>query len=237
MEKIVHGVHHFQDVEFPTQRQLFQRLAKLGQKPRALFITCSDSRILPNWITTTDPGELFLIRNAGNLVPAFGSATGGEEATIEYAVVVLDIRNIILCGHSQCGAMQAMLAPASHTHLPAFSRWITHAESTRAIVARKHAHLPPDERLQAATEANVLVQLNNLTTHPAVAARLSSGEINLFGWMYDIPTGIVREYDQNSGTFIELGDRPHPAAPLGKGPAAVKARRAARSTARRKGVR
>src|SRR5947209_1011259 len=111
MQKLVEGVHHFQANIFSPQRELFERLAD-GQSPVALFITCSDSRINPNLLTQTEPGELFILRNAGNLVPPYGAGPGGEAATVEFATAALGIRDIIVCGHSHCGAMRALLAPA-----------------------------------------------------------------------------------------------------------------------------
>jgi carbonic anhydrase len=156
-----------------------------------------------------------LVRNAGNIVPPHGSAAGGEAATIEYSVEVLGIRNIVICGHSQCGAMKALLEGDSLAHLPAVRAWCAHAEATRRIVRQKYPGLSGTELAVAATEENVLVQLNNLSTHPSVAARLASGELQVFGWYYDIGSGEIYEYDQAQRRFAELNGRaqathPHP---------------------------
>jgi carbonic anhydrase len=214
MDKILQGVRRFRAEIYPRERETFQQLAQKKQKPVALFITCADSRINPNLITGTAPGDLFLVRNAGNLVPPYGARSGGEIATVEYALAVLGIRNIIVCGHSQCGAMQAMLDPKDLDSVPAVKAWFEHAEATRQIVKHKYQHLSPEELLVAAVEENVLVQMNNLSTHPAVAARLATGEVRVFGWYYDIGSGAVLQYDQGSGAFKELDGEPLAAAPL-----------------------
>ena len=214
MEKILAGVERFRRLEYPKNQELFEHLARKQQKPIALFITCADSRVHPNLITMTDPGDLFLIRNAGNIVPPHGSPIGGEAATVEYSLEVLGIRNIIVCGHSQCGAMKAMLEDPHLNDLPAAKAWFQHAEATKRIVRAKYADLSPEERLVAATEENVLVQMNNLSTHPSVAAHLSAGELRVFGWYYDIGSGRVLQFDQQRGQFHNLGHEAFAAAPL-----------------------
>ncbi len=216
MQKILAGVRQFRTEEYPRQRQLFEQLARKQQNPKALFITCADSRVHPNLITSTEPGELFLIRNAGNIVPPNGQIGGGEAATIEYSIEVLGIEHIIICGHSQCGAMQALLANRALDELPAARAFFAHAESTRRIVQQKYRdkNLAPHDLLMAATEENVLVQLNNLSTHPCVAARLASGEISVYGWYYDIASGAVLQYDHGPGKFLELDSQAQAADPL-----------------------
>ena len=214
MEKILTGVSRFRHYEYEHNRELFQSLARRQQNPIALFITCADSRVNPNLITQTDPGDLFLIRNAGNIVPPHGGSVGGEAATLEYSVEVLGIRNIIICGHSQCGAMGALLQERMLDGLPASKAWFAHAEATRRIVRHKYRDLPHEELLVAASEENVLVQLNNLSTHPSVAARLASGELSVFGWYYDIGSGQILQYDQSLGHFAELNGQACAANPL-----------------------
>lgn len=214
MEKILAGIKQFRREVFPANEHFFQQLAGKQQMPMALFITCSDSRVNPNLITQTEPGDLFLIRNAGNIVPPYSPAGGGEIATIEYSVEVLGIRNIIVCGHSQCGAMNALLAGGGLEHLPAVKAWCSHAEATRRIVERKYHGLNAEELAVAATQENVLVQMNNLSTHPCVAARLASGELNVFGWYYDIAAGQIDQYDQTRGWFFELDGQARAASPL-----------------------
>ncbi|ADB18678.1 Carbonate dehydratase [Pirellula staleyi DSM 6068] len=214
MEKILAGVHKFRRSVYPRDRQFFQQLSEKDQKPKALFITCSDSRVDPNLITQTEPGDLFLVRNAGNLVPPYAGIASGEAATIEYSIEVLGIKNIIVCGHSQCGAMRGLLNPQIAENLPAVKMWFNHAETTRRIVKNKYQNLAPQELIVAATEENVLVQLNNLSTHPAVAARLSAGEVRIFGWYYDIGSGCISQFDQQQGRFVELGAQAYATAPL-----------------------
>ncbi len=203
MQKLVQGIHHFQENIFLPQRELFERLTH-GQRPEALFITCSDSRINPNLLTQTDPGDLFILRNAGNIIPPHGAANGGEGATVEFAVAALGIRDIILCGHSHCGAMKGLLDPGSLAHLPATVAWLSHAESTRRIIREKYRDREGAALLTATVEENVLMQLENLRTHPAVAAGLAQGELKLHGWVYKIETGEVFAYDPRPGQFVPL---------------------------------
>src|SRR5215216_3133599 len=131
MRKIIQGIRQFQTTIFPEQRELFKQLGEKQQNPLALFITCSDSRINPNLITQTEPGDLFLLRNAGNIIPPYGAANGGEGATVEYAVSVLKMRNIIVCGHYGCGAMHFLMRQSTMGDLPAVRAWFSHAEATR----------------------------------------------------------------------------------------------------------
>ena len=207
MQKLVQGVHRFERGISGSQRELFARLAE-GQHPDALFITCSDSRISPNLITQTDPGELFIIRNAGNIVPPYGAANGGEGATVEFAVVGLGVRDIIVCGHSRCGAMNGLLHPEGLKEMPTMAAWLGHAEATRWIARQKYADLPDDALLNVTIQENVLIQMENLRTHPAVAAGLAGGKLTLHGWVYKIETGQVFAYDSEPGQFNPLMDVP-----------------------------
>ena len=208
MQKLIQGIHHFQSNLFSPQRELFERLAD-GQHPDALFITCSDSRISPNLITQTEPGELFIVRNAGNIVPPHGMMVGGEQATIEFALVGLGIKDIIICGHSHCGAINGLLNLDSiRDSLPAVCAWLNNAEATRRIVKEKYPQLSNAELLNVAIQENVLVQLENLRTLPAVAAGLSRGELKLHGWVYKIETGQVFAYDPERGQFVQLTEQP-----------------------------
>lgn len=205
MQKLVQGIHRFQRSVFRSEREMFERLAK-GQNPETLFITCSDSRINPNLLTGTLPGELFILRNAGNIVPAFGALRGGEAATLEYAVSVLGVQDVVVCGHSACGAMGALLDEASVANLPAVKDFLYHAESTRQIVRTNYAHLSHEDQVNVAIQENVLVQLENLRTHPAVAARLARGDLGLHGWVYKIGTGDVFAYDSSAGQFQPISE-------------------------------
>jgi carbonic anhydrase len=205
MDKLIAGVDRFRCREYAENRAFFRQLAAKPQKPLALFITCSDSRVNPNLITQTEPGDLFLLRNAGNLVPPYG-AGGGEAATIEYSLEVLGVRDIIICGHSQCGAIQAILEDERLSHLPAVKAWCHHAETTRRIVQQKHRDLTPAAKATAAAQENVLVQINHLSTHPSVAARLAAGALDVHGWYYNIGAGEVWQHEPSLGQFCRLGD-------------------------------
>lgn len=204
MQKLIEGIHQFQQTVFDTQKSLFERLAS-GQQPLALFITCSDSRIDPNLLTQTKPGELFIMRNAGNIVPSYGAAAGGEAATIEYAVAVLKVKDIIICGHSLCGAMGALLHPEQLKDLAAVSDWLKHASATARIMDENYQHITEaNARLTATVEENVLVQLENLRTHPTVAAALSRGDLKIHGWTYKFESGQVFSYDPQSGQYLPI---------------------------------
>jgi carbonic anhydrase len=205
MQKLVEGLHKFQSEVFHTHQVLFEALSK-GQKPETLFITCSDSRILPNLITQTKPGDLFILRNAGNLVPSYGPASnnGGEAATIEFAVAALGVSHIVVCGHTLCGAIKGLLDPASLEKMPAVKAWLTHAEATRRVMEENYHNLTGTELLTAAIEENVLSQLENLRTHPVVRSRIARGELALYGWVYKMETGEVFQYDHGSGQFIAV---------------------------------
>jgi carbonic anhydrase len=213
MEKILEGVKRFRETVFQEQRLLFERLAH-KQNPQALFITCSDSRINPNLITQTEPGDLFILRNAGNIVPPYGTASGGEGATIEYAISVLKIRHVIICGHSHCGAMHALLYSEKARDLPAVRAWFAHAETTRRIIRDNYVHLDHASLEPLLIAQNVLAQIDNLRTHPSVAAGLSRGEVNIYGWIYTIETGEVQSYDFALNRFVSLTEQaPSPCPP------------------------
>jgi carbonic anhydrase len=205
MDKITLGVASFQQQVFPLRRSLFERLAH-KQAPMALFITCSDSRIDPNLLTQTEPGDLFLIRNAGNIIPPYGAANGGEGATVEYALSVLHIREIIVCGHSNCGAMQHLMRTDPARQLPAVRTWFAHAETTRRVVTETYPGRPPESLVDEAIEQNVLVQIDHLRTHASVASALRRGNLRLHGWVYDIPTGEVRVFHPVQRRFVPLAE-------------------------------
>ncbi len=195
MRKLLKGVHQFQTTYFSTHREMFEQLS-LGQHPRILFITCSDSRIDPNLITQTEPGELFIIRNVGNIIPPYGAATtGGEGAAIEYAIEILGVKHIIVCGHSHCGAMKGLLQLGNLTEtIPLVHDWLKYAESTRRVIKEYYKDGEGEELLNATIEENVLTQLENLRTYPAVHAKLYKGLIQLHAWVYKIETGGVFVY-------------------------------------------
>lgn len=211
MQKLVEGIHKFQKGSFSEDQKLFESLAG-GQHPQALFITCSDSRIDPNLLTQTKPGELFILRTAGNIVPPYGAVFSGEAATIEYAVSVLKVRDIVICGHSHCGAMGGLLNLDSIEQLPAVKEYLKYAESTRRIVNENYSHLTdPEKRLTLTVEENVLVQLESLRTHPSVSAALGRGDLKLHGWVYKFESGEVFAFNPQDNAFLPLEDASPPA--------------------------
>jgi carbonic anhydrase len=189
MKKLLDGVVEFQQHVFPEHKALFGELAN-SQKPETLFITCSDSRIDPNLLTQSKPGDLFICRNAGNIIPPHSQSTGGMTASIEYAVAVLGVRQIVICGHTDCGAMKGALDLDGLDELPHVKEWLGHTRSAIEVVKAKHGSLD-QSLLRRVTEENVLQQVQNLKTHPAVAAKLALGELTLHAWMYEIETGGV----------------------------------------------
>lgn len=203
ISRIIQGFQNFQDRVFPDKESLFHRLGQ-GQQPMALFITCSDSRIDPNLLTQTEPGDLFVLRNAGNLVPPHG-VHGGEAATLEFALKQLQIPDVIVCGHSKCGAMQGLLAgPEALRELPEVAVWLDHAASILPRVEKAAVMLTPEEKLNLAIEANVLFQLEHLRTYPFVAKALSADRLRLHGWVYYVESGRVTTYVPEGGRFVPL---------------------------------
>jgi carbonic anhydrase len=205
MQKLVQGIHHFQKTYFSSARKLFERLAQ-GQNPETLFITCSDSRISTDLLTQTSPGDLFVLRNAGNIIPAYGGSNNGAAATIEFAVGGLGVKDIVVCGHSHCGAMKGLLHPEILQDMPAVAQWLSHAECTRRILKHNYQGLDDVAMLKAAIEENVLVQIENLRTHPSVAAKLAAGTLHLHAWVYKFETGEVFTYDAEEGQYVPVSE-------------------------------
>jgi carbonic anhydrase len=203
--RIIQGVLNFQKRVFGSKQQQFEDLAK-GQKPLALFITCSDSRVMPDLLAQTEPGELFILRNAGNLVPPHGAGSGAEAATVEYAVAQLKVRDVIVCGHSRCGAMHGLLEPAGLAKLPSVAAWVEYA---KAILPEVQAagEVTEDRKLELAVERNVLLQMEHLKTHPAVKEAMEARTVRLHGWVYHFEVGKVDVYDPLAGKFIPVEQR------------------------------
>ncbi len=197
MNNLLPGLRKFSERVFPHQQKLFESLSQ-GQKPHTLLITCSDSRIDPNLVTQTSPGEIFVVRNAGNIVPPFGASKGGEEAAIEFAIEGLGVSNIVICGHSQCGAMAALTGKVNLDALPSLKNWLGHAQSTKKRMETKYN----DFELHHVVEENVLVQAENLKTHPSVSASLSLGRTRIFAWVYSFETGSIAVYDPNLKRYL-----------------------------------
>ncbi|RQM47184.1 carbonic anhydrase [Paraburkholderia bannensis] len=204
MKEIIDGFIKFQRDIFPKRQHLFSQLAK-QQNPEVLFVTCSDSRVVPELITQREPGDMFVIRNAGNIVPSYGPEPGGVSATVEYAVSVLGVRDIVICGHSNCGAMAAISECMCLDHLPAVGSWLRHADAARAINASRE-YDSPAEQLAALVRDNVVAQLTNIRTHPVVALAIAKRRLNLHGWVYDIATGAIEALDESAGEFFPLAE-------------------------------
>lgn len=206
MKQLIQGLQQFVKTVHSVEAKLFETLSK-GQDPDVFFISCSDSRVDPNLITQSKPGELFVLRNAGNIIPPYrAQAEGGEAATLEYAIAVLKVKDIIICGHSDCGAVKGLLNPKAVEHLSMVSRWLQYGETTRRIVSDTYGDLKEEELLEKAVEVNVLVQLDHLRTHPFVASGLARGTLRLHGWVFDILHGHVLAFDSSAGRFTVLGD-------------------------------
>jgi carbonic anhydrase len=194
LDKLLGGVSRFQKDFYQQHKELFEKLA-LGQRPEALFITCADSRIDPCLITQTQPGELFICRVIGNIVPPYPDAVGGVSATIEYAVGVLRVPAVIVCGHTDCGVMKGALHPDALEAWPNVTAWL------RYVKLDRRESRPTPELLLTLTEENVTAQLDNLRSHPAVKARLEQDDLTLHGWVYHIGSGAVTSYNEASHTF------------------------------------
>lgn len=194
IDKLLGGISRFQKHVYPQHQELFEKLA-MGQRPDALFITCADSRIDPCLLTQTKPGELFICRVIGNVVPPYPDAIGGVSATIEYAVGVLRVPEVIVCGHTDCGVMRGALNPEALEAYPNVTAWLRYAK-----VEHREPE-PSPEFLLALTENNVVAQLKNLASHPTVADRLKQGNLALHGWVYHIGRGTVTVYNEASRSF------------------------------------
>lgn len=200
MYRLLRGFDEFRRNTYPQKEVLFTKLSQ-GQHPMALFITCADSRISPNLITNTEPGDLFVLRNAGNIVPD-PQAGLCEAATIEYAVKALNVQDIIVCGHTQCGAMAAVLDPASCASLPKVAELILPAAQLIERVRERHGEVADDQLLDLIIQENVLAQLENLKKHPAVREAVDADEISLHGWVYGIANGDVTVYEAEQDAFV-----------------------------------
>ena len=205
LTRIAQGVAKFQTEIYPSQREMFERL-KRSQDPLALFVTCADSRVVPNLVTQTGPGEIFTERNPGNIVPPNAEFVGGVTVGVEYAMLAQKVPVIVICGHTDCGVMNALLHPEKVEGMPGVQKWMSHAFEARKRMLREFGDASEEEQMRHMTEYNVLGQIENLKTHPSVRARLLEGEIEIRGWVYDIGDGSIWEASPETGRF-ELLDK------------------------------
>jgi carbonic anhydrase len=210
VQRLIEGAHKFRREVFGRYEELFRRLSRQGQKPHTLFITCADSRVLAELITQSQPGDLFVVKNVGNIVPAADvtGATNSTAAAIEFAVETLEVTDVVVCGHSQCGAMEALLYGAGCSETtPHLAEWLRTAAPVRAVIERQYPHLTERAaRVTAAAEENVLFALENLETYPVVAQRLAAGELRLHGWFFKIATAELFAYSPETRQFVPLAD-------------------------------
>lgn len=206
MQDIIDGFLKFQRNAFPERAGLLKDLAN-QQSPRALFISCSDSRLVPELVTQREPGDLFVIRNAGNIVPSYGPEPGGVSASVEYAVAALKVSDIVICGHSDCGAMTAIATCKCLDNMPAVAGWLRYADSGRVVnEARQHVDQPA--KVASMVRENVIAQLANIQTHPSVRLALEEKRVTLHGWVYDIESGCIQAFDSRTGKFVPLAESP-----------------------------
>lgn len=210
MQRLIEGVHKFRSGEFGNYRELFRKLSREGQNPHTLFITCSDSRVLAELITHSQPGDLFVVKNVGNIVPPASARgdTNSTAAAIEFAVHTLRVSDLVICGHSQCGAIAALLAehPASPA-MPHLRDWLNLAAPVRETLKKNYAHLHElRARENAAAEENVLFGLDNLHGYPCVQDRLMDGSLRLHGWFFKIATAELFAFDPETRQFSPLAN-------------------------------
>ncbi len=210
LEQLKGGVRRFRAEVYPERAEMYAQAAAEPQKPHTLFITCADSRIDPNEMTSTRTGEVFVTRNIGNMVPAYGEMLGGVSAVIEFAVGALGVKHVVICGHSECGAMKALLTPESVEKLPTVKSWLKNAHAALTVAESLHERNSGDisERplIDVLTEQNVLLQLQHLKTHPSVAGAMAAGELTVSGWVYDIGAGAVRVAEDGQREFVPVDE-------------------------------
>lgn len=208
MERLLKGIHEFQELYFRKEEEFFQRLST-GQSPEVLFITCSDSRIDPNLITRSRPGDLFIVRNVGNIIPPYDTIgeKSGVAAAIEFAVQGLRVKDIIVCGHSNCGAMEALFKDEKDLKdMPLLKGWLSLSVPVRDAVMKHYGNASRETRQRAAEEENVLFQLHNIHTYPFVNRALDEGCLHLHGWYYNIGTGSIYSYSPSEDVFALVGE-------------------------------
>jgi carbonic anhydrase len=210
VRKLIQGIVDFRKKVRPSYRETFAKLA-LGQSPDALLIACSDSRVAPNVFASTEPGDVFVIRNAGNIIAPCGDegrslSDESEAAAIEFAILALDVANIIVCGHSECGAMRILADGKQDLKAPHLHDWLRHAKGARHDVeggGDMARELPAHNRI---SQYNVLHQLDHLKTYPVVREQIDAGRLRLHGWWFDIAQAEVLTYDEARKKFVIIDD-------------------------------
>ncbi len=205
LDRLKDGVQRFQVEVHARNAEHYNRVASSPQRPHTLMIACADSRVDVEAITSSKPGELFVMRNIGNMVPAYGEMMGGVSAVIEYAVAGLGVQHIVVCGHSDCGAMKALLHPQSTDQMPAVRNWLRNGRAALEVAeSLASADEAPDQRLRRLTEENVLLHMAQLKTHPSVAGAIARGRLTVSGWIYEIGTGDGRIAQDGTRDFISI---------------------------------
>ena len=208
IQKIIHGFKHFRKAYFSDSTDLYARL-KHGQMPGTLMIACCDSRVDPAHVTRSAPGELFVLRNVANLVPPYhpDSAFHGVSSAIEYAVRHLEVKHIIVMGHSGCGGIQTLMSKEWHDHPSEFlTRWLSLAEPARERVNTRLAGLSRELKLRACEETSILLSMENLMTFPWIRERVEAGTLKIHGWYFNMNEGEMYDYDSEKEEFLPLDD-------------------------------
>ncbi len=205
LERLKEGARRFQSEVYPDKVAEYEYAATHPQRPHTLVIACADSRVDVETITSSGPGEVFITRNVGNMVPAYGEMPGGVSAVIEYAVSALKVQHVVVCGHSDCGAMKALLNPPSTEGLPTVRSWLRHGQAALQVAETLGGpQEQPLGKLSRLTEENVLMQILHLKTHPSVAGAIARGELTVSGWVYDIGSGGIRIAEDGTRTFVPV---------------------------------
>jgi carbonic anhydrase len=202
LQELKAGIRLFRTKVYPENEATYRKAVSEPQRPHALFVTCADSRIDPELITQSGPGDLFVTRNVGNLVPAYGEMMGGVSAVIEYAVSALKVQHVVVCGHSDCGAMKGLLHPEALATMPTVKSWLKNAHAALSVAeSLAEADEKPSDLMRRLTEENVLLQMQHLRTHPSVAGAMAREELTISGWVYDIGKGEVRTSEDGGRVF------------------------------------
>jgi carbonic anhydrase len=207
IDKLLHGHKEFRSEYFHSERTFLQELASAGQSPSALYVGCSDSRVVPELLTSSSPGDLFVVRNVANLVPSFAHSDASVGAALDYAVGHLHVGHVIVCGHYHCGGVRALIDEGGLENvraLPSLHEWLAGAQPALAHITSEG--LPLEEAWRLAVEENVLEQIGNLPSYPVVRAALDAGTLEVHGWVYDLFSCHLHVYDLKEDHFLPVED-------------------------------